>query len=442
MISRALEPERNILVWLVLCICLLCGSSASADAYYDQGVALYNKRNYKAAAPYFDYLVRNSSRESNVYYYSALNYQQLNDWPRAKQMYRILVERFQDSEAGRLASSVLQKYDPDFMKKMASAGRGSVSRGSSQAGGSRGGVTNARSEPMAYCCQGQPASSRGVHTYGGRAPGGYTGTADYARLPRESTVSFQRKGNSQHIEGYVNGQAIEMVFDTGASSCVFGKNHLQEMGVRLPSGPPTGQSVGVGSSTPVGTWEMPVTFRVGNMELHNFVISIQEYLSAEPLLGQTFFQNFEVSTDTVGNTITFRKREATARFEKNDRNNVPFRKYGNNLIVNVKVNGQPCAMYFDTGADGVSFTLGQLRKLGMEIPEDAEAGQSVGIGGATKSFHFTVHDMELGPIFKENVEVTVVEDAHMQFPLLGQTFFKEAEYSIDYNHNVIHFKNP
>lgn len=419
MISGMLGTKQKFLIWLTLCSCLLNCPRAHADAYYDQGVALYNQRNYKAAAPYFDYLVRNSSRESNVYYYSALNYQQLGDWPRAKQMYRILVERFPDSEAGRLASSVLLKYDPDFMKKMASVGRGSASGSSSQSGASRGGVTYAR-----------------------RAPGGYTGTADYARLPRESTISFQRKGNSQHVEGYVNGQSIEMVFDTGASSCVFGKNHLQEIGVKLPSGPPTGQSVGVGSSTPVGTWEMPVTFRVGNMELHNFVISVQEYLPTEPLLGQTFFQNFEVSTDTVGNTITFRKREATARFEKNDRNNVPFRKYGNNLIVNVKVNGQPCAMYFDTGADGVSFTLGQLRKLGMEIPDDAEVGQSSGIGGATKSFHFTVHDMELGPIFKENVEVSVVEDAHMQFPLLGQTFFKEAEYSIDYNHNVIHFKNP
>lgn len=405
-------------VWACAIACLSGGTGAFADAYYDQGVKLYNQRDFKKAASYFEYATRANPADSNAFYYAALSYQQLNDWPRAKQMYRTLVEKHSATQAGALAREVLRKYDPEFLKRVAPY-TATSSAGTSSSGRSYGRSSRRQESTISK--------------------------SDYDRCPRESVVKFERRGNHQVVEAQVNGRSVEMYFDTGAADCAFGKNQLQEMGVAPPSGPSTGRAIGVGSSSPVDTWDMPVTFKVGNMEFHNFPISVQENLPTLPLLGQTFFKNFEVATDNVAGTITFRKKEATARFDKYDKRNVPFRKDSRNgatiMVVSAKVNGHPCDMYFDTGAGGVVFTLEQLRNLGMEIPADAEAGESGGIGGSTTSHHFHVNDIELGPLFKENVDVSVVNDAKMRFPLLGQTFFRDAEYNIDYVHNVIHFNN-
>ncbi len=378
-----------------------------ADAYYDQGVALYNKRNFKGAAPYFEYAVRSTPSDSNAYYYAALTYQQLNDWPRAKQMYRQLVEKFPDSQAGGLARSVLQKYDPDFMKRIgAQASSSSIS-----------------SSASAFIGLIQSGSSR---------------SADFDQLPNEGKIYFQRVGNSQHIEADINSRKITMVFDTGAEQCVFGKNHLRDLGITPPAGPPVGQSYGVGSSAAVGTWPMQVTLKVGNIERRNFNVVIQDVMPTEPLLGQSFFKDFLCTTDPGAKTISFRKR-GTGGSAAASNYDVPFRREGNEMVVNVLVNGKSCPMYFDTGADNIAFTYSQVKNLALDIPDDAQVGQSIGIGGATRSFHFSVDRMKMGPIEKSNVEVSVVENASMPKPLLGQNFYRDWQFTVDSERNVIHF---
>lgn len=391
-------------------LCFSLGQSAVADAYYDQGVRLYNQHNFSGAAPYFEASMRSSPSDSNACYYAALTYQQMGDWPRAKQTYRQIVKRFPGSQAAGLAQSVLQKYDPNFAALAAPAASGASS------------------------------SAAGVTTFSS-APRQTQMSADYERLPRQSTVSFQRKLNSQIVEAKVNGRSIDVVFDTGASHCAFGKNHLQQLGIPPPSGPPDGYAYGVGSTERIPNWTVVVTLRVGEMELRNFPLSVQEDMPTDPLLGQTFFSLFDVTTDAASGTITFKKRglSGSPRFEPHDKNNVPFTRSGNNMVVQVKVNGHPCAMYFDTGADDVAFSPEHLQSLGLEIPGGAQVGESTGVGGATQSVHFTIDDMELGPIYKTHVDVSVVSQSHMKYPLLGQSFFKDHEFTIDAGHSVIHF---
>jgi clan AA aspartic protease (TIGR02281 family) len=407
MIFKVGKIGRRLLALLTVSLCFLHAPVASADAYYDQGVALYNKRNFKGAAPYFEYAIRNSPSDSNAYYYAALTYQQLSDWPRARQMYRHLVEKFPDSQGGGLARGVLQKYDPDFMKRVGA-------QASSSAGSS-------------------PAAA-----FIGLLQSGSGGSADFDQLPNEGKIYFQRVGNSQHIEADVNGRKIMMVFDTGAESCVFGKNHLRELGVTPPSGPPVGQSFGVGSSSPVGTWQMQINLKVGNIERRNFSVIIQDVMPTEPLLGQTFFKDFLCTTDPGAKTISFRKR-GTGGSAAASNYDVPFKREGNEMVVNVLVNGKSCPMYFDTGADNIAFTFSQVKNLALEIPDDAQIGQSMGIGGTTRSIHFSVDRMKLGPIEKSNVEVSVVENASMPKPLLGQNFYRDWQFTVDSERNVIHF---
>jgi len=410
MIWRKGNWGRAAVVMLSATSCQLAGPSALGDAYYDQGVALYNRRDFKGASPYFDYAVRNSPSDSNAYYYCALNYQQLGDWPRAKQMYREIVQKFPGSQAYELAQSVLQKYDPDFLKKMGEQESSSPDSESSS--------------PVATV----------IFMIDGRS--GSTRSPDWDRLPSEGKIYFERVGNSQHIEAEVNGRRTSMVFDTGAESCVFGKNHLQALGIAPPSGPPTGLSYGVGSGG-VGTWTMPVTLKVGNIERSNFQIHVQQSMPTEPLLGQTFFKDFEITTDPGDSSIHFKKKGTTG--SQTSGYDVPFRRMGNEIIVLVQVNGKNCPMIFDTGADLICFSPPQVSALGLSIPDDAQEGFSTGIGGTTRTVRFNVDRIKMGPIDKSNVEVSVVEKSALDLPLLGQNFFKDWQFSIDSERNVIHF---
>ncbi len=383
---------------------LLAAAGALADAYYDQGVLLYSQHNFKAAAPYFEASMQSEPNVSNSCYYAALTYQQMGDWARAKQAYRRVVERFPGSEAAGLARIYLQKYDPDFLKKAAGQS----------------------SEHVVSPHNLQLTQLLAPHS------------ADYDQLPAEGKIYFQRVGGSQVVDAQLNGRPTPMIFDTGAEACVFGKNHLQQLGINPPSGDPVGQSFGVGSSSGVGTWRMNVNLKVGNIERRNFPVAVQERMDVPPLLGQTFFKDFEYTTDPGARSITFRKKDA-ARSVADDHYAVPFVREGREMVVNVQVNGHSCPMYFDTGADVVCFSGSQIQNLGITVPEDAQEGLSRGIGGSTKSRSFPIDRMKLGPVEKSNLEICVVENSQLPRPLLGQSFFKDWQFTIDNDRHLIRF---
>ena len=404
--GRDVRAPRQACYWLCLLLLSLCVQGARADAYYDQGVRLFNQRNYKAAAPYFETALQNSPWDSNAYYYAALTYHYLGDWRRAKEAYRQVLGRFPGSEAATLAAAALKRIDPNFRP---AAGQAT----SSSAGGSAG-------------SQGERVSS---------SP---NSSADYDSLPNEAKIYFTRERDSLMVDTEVNNRSMKMVFDTGASSCVLGKNHLQQLNITPPSGGPTGAVVGVGSSGVVPTWNLPVRLKVGNIVRDNFQVTVQDYLPTDPLLGQTFFRDFEYTIDNGANSISFRKK-GQAGSSTRDNYTIPFTKEGNEIVVNVEVNGRPCPMYFDTGAEKISFGKEQLQRLGLSIPEDAREGTSTGIGGSTKSYSFAIQRMRLGPIDKSDVEVSVTEAANIGKPLLGQNFYKDWQYTIDNDHHLIKF---
>jgi len=113
---------------------------------------------------------------------------------------------------------------------------------------------------------------------------------------------------------------------------------------------------------------------------------------------------------------------------------------GGHMLVNAEINGKPYAMYFDTGAEGISFTQNDLKKLRIEVPENARESLVHGVGGSTRSWDFNIDKLKVGPIVKEDLAAHVVEKSSMDYPLLGQSFFGDYEYTIDNEHHVINFK--
>jgi clan AA aspartic protease (TIGR02281 family) len=157
---------------------------------------------------------------------------------------------------------------------------------------------------------------------------------------------------------------------------------------------------------------------------------VQENMPTLPLLGQTFFRDFQYTIDNAGKSILFVKNGSSAATVANEHNSVPFRNEGREVIVSADINGRSIPMYFDTGAEYCTFSFEHLKQLGISVPDDARQTISVGIAGNSKSFMFTVPRIRLGPIEKQDVPIMATGD-HLPHPLLGQTFFGDLRYEFD-----------
>jgi clan AA aspartic protease (TIGR02281 family) len=401
---------------------------ASAEPNFDNGVEMYNKKDYRKAAVYFGQAIRLNPSDPNPIYYHALSCQALGDKPSAIRDYASIVSHFPGSQAGQLAATALQRLDPSYLRQL---------QRSSGAGGPPGSPTNGGSG------QRMTSAHASMRNYGGGSSGGSSGGSE-AGLPESSTVYFtpsQGENPLLMVPATINGRPLQMCFDTGAHGVVVGKNHLADMNIPAPSGPPTGQAGGVGSSSPSAVWDMNATVKVGEIS-RNIPVTVYESMSAPPLLGQNFFSAFTYEIDNGAHSIRFRKK-SSGIYGGNYGTGVPFERdphNPNHQIVTALVNGHPMKMFFDTGAQGVVFTFAQAKAAGLHIPEDATAETSMGVGGATAGVSFPIESLRMGPISKQNFRISVIQNATMPFPLMGQSFFNDYTTYVDESQNRILFK--
>jgi clan AA aspartic protease (TIGR02281 family) len=394
-----------------------------ADASFDAGLASYKRKDYKKAQAYFAQAISANPSDANAIYYHGLSSQGLGDNKAAIRDYASIMSHFPRSAAGRYAGQALRALEPTYYRQL--------SKEFTRGGGS------------AVIGDGGRIDPRIGGRYQGR--GGYGGS-DTGSLPDSSTVYFQSSGGDNPlilIPTTVNGRPIQMVFDTGAGAVAVGKNHLAEIGVAPPSGPPTGSAHGVGSSAPVPTWDMNAVVKVGDIT-RTMPILVQETMLSQPLLGQSFFNAFTYEIDNSAHSIRF-KRKGTGDHGGNfgTADTVPFTRdprSPTHLIVTAEVNGRKMPMFFDTGAQPIAFTLDQARSVGISIPDDAQQGISQGIGGQTVGWSFPIRSIRLGPISKTDISINVIKDAMMPYPLLGQAFYGDYKYTIDENNNRIIFR--
>lgn len=409
--KRQSVPVLCLLSLLQIGTALAAESSPGAKA-----VALYQKGKYQEALPLFKQAVKERPQDANALYYYGSTLQQLGQGAAARQIYNKVIGNFPGSPAARQAVGIILNANP----------------ARTSAGSSTTGRPTARQATAGYA-----------------APSAGNGTSpDYSSLPQETRVYFTNEGNALIVKAELNNRAIDMVFDTGAEACAFGKNHLRELGIPVPQGAPTGQATGVGDGGVISTWSMTADLKVGNIHRKNLPILVQENLPGQPLLGQTFFKDFRYTIDNGANSIHFvikqapRTTVASRGFSPSaataDLYAVPFTKAGNEMIVVAEVNGRPIKMIFDTGASGTVFTTEHMRQLGITIPEVAELERHIGIAGDTSAFGFPISRMRLGPIEKSSFPISVTQGM-TGYPLLGQSFYGDWQYSIDNAAGLIRF---
>lgn len=385
------------------------GSASAVSADFAEGQKLFTQKNYRAAAVRFEAAMKANPRDGNTVYYCALSNQLSNNRSRARQLYEYLVSGFPGTQVANMASSAL-----------------------GQLGGAPSAAGSSTDSSAATTSASGSRSASASDTPRGVVP---------VQSPDEFRVPFTRgRGGHVYVDAQVNGQTVNFILDTGASTTGVDADRMAAMGLSRAARGDKFKVAGIGDDGNVKGWNQEVTLKLGPAYARNFPLMIQDK-EAPPLLGQDFLRNFEIEIDPEKNEAVFRRKSAVRRVAVQPRGTVdiPFTiGGGGHLWVTAEINGRPCKMIFDTGASDVCFTLKALKTLGLEIPGDAREGQASGVNGIVKTFSFPVRKMKLGTIIKEDFEIQASESAHDVPPLLGQSFFGNYRCKVDQEAKVIH----
>lgn len=123
----------------------------------------------------------------------------------------------------------------------------------------------------------------------------------------QNGVPFTRGRSGITVNVEVNGRSIPMLFDTGSGNCLFSKAQVDRLGIRVPEDAVA--DIGRGAGGTFQTKTFPVSrMRLGPIEKSNFNIAVTDQPLEEPLLGQTFFSDYQYSIDDQNSVIRFVRR--------------------------------------------------------------------------------------------------------------------------------------
>lgn len=392
--------HKPFIISLGMTFAIACSAASAQGNAYDNAVGLYNKGQFQPASLGFEKLVKGGKADANTYYYLASTYQKLGKYDLAKKMFENTVAKYPNTPAGGYARQALINLSQPAVRTAAIA------------------TTNTTTAATGISA---------VNTTGG---------ANGENLPAEDRIPI-KTGHSGHIlvQAQVNGRTLDAMFDTGAESCAMSVAQWCALGLPKPNRDPDSGIAGVGGVEPAWTVEAPMS--LGKFK-RNTKWLISEGFGTTPLIGQTFFKDLQVNLERRSGYVHLVRAGSARRDVPYNTMDVPFEKAGNNMLVTVKINGDPIQMYFDTGADGVAMSMMHFHLLGLKFDDQTMVGTSHGAGGSSVTYMTKVHSIELGDIRKYNFPIAVLEN-FLPHPLLGQSFFGDRRYVIDNEAKMIRF---
>jgi len=400
-----------------------CGAHA-ADPFTD-GTKYFKNKQYALASKSFERAIEANPRNHVAYYYHALALHYSKDSVAARREYARIIQNFPMSDAANYSRKALAVMDPALLKSISPD---YVPSGAPQ---------QVRSNSNTQSYSRQPQSTQGS----------YASSND--RLPDEARIPFTRDGGGIMIDGMFNNRPMKVLYDTGSEATIFGKNHLQSMGIPEPSGAATGTSSSAGTATK--TWNMRMNIKIGSVERNDFPVVIKESMLDSPSVSKSFFKEYACNVDNNARCLVLAKQgtraaaSAASSFSSSRSNSdpyaIPFIKDDNDLmIVSVSVDGRPVQMAVDTGASSIMMTKEMAKRFGIAVPEDAEETVVNGTSGQTRGKKVQLRVVKMGAIEKRNVSATVVDNFSGTVPLLGQSFFGDSSYTIDDSAKLIRFR--
>lgn len=411
-------------IFLTVASVLVLGSSGAfsqSQDDYQRAMVIYGAKNYEAAIPLFTRAAQSGNVRAT--YYLALCHQYLKQDAKAIELFRHISKNFKGTAEATLCDSYLQRIpqQPETVAKPAAQ--------------------------VAF-----EALKKQVEQLS---------EAQWKALPQSARIPFQMKNGHMYVQAKVQGQYMDIIFDTGASMC----------GISLPDYPNLFSNTEIQKAPSI-----PVSRPHGlaYMKLVNGEVSVDKVtrnckimLSNESgisVIGQNFFKEYTYEIDgfyirmtkapfispliatEAGGTpgperlaktadvsagpgklnakLTSRVETPTAIKKSTDKYSVPFVRSGNCMIVTVLVNGRPTPTTFDTGCapDGLVMPMGFVSRLGIAHNSDG----------------YYAERAEIGPIIRKYAQVSFANG--LDCLLIGPKFFGDRPYTVDPVNNVIKFQ--
>ncbi len=390
----------------------------SQDKNFQYGVQCLHANRYRDAQYYLEIYTKRAPADWQAQYYLALCREKLGKVEEAGKLYKEVALNCLEKPLGLSAVTALKHIDPDWVKANIAVVKkvGNVTVPVKEK------TTPFKPTHLSSTVKTPPSQS----------------------LPRETRVHFEPGTRGIKLKVEINGRPIEMLFDTGAAGVCLSKEQLSELGIKPPEGPHLGLTGGSANDTSIKYWRMKANVKVGSILRKDTEITVLESNADMPLLGQSFFKDFDYTIDQNAGNIEFKLKASPDPLNR-AAYQVPFEfsERGNRILVMLEINGELVKVIFDTGntASALSFSgQAQLKEAGLTLPADLKTTSMRGVSGSGYCKVFTIHKLRLGPIEKQDVEATVNErESGLEAPLLGQPFWAEWQYTIDMKRKMIEF---
>ncbi|MBP6747230.1 tetratricopeptide repeat protein [bacterium] len=405
-VSRKLKRSGAVTCALALTLLLSSGAVFAQDAM-TKAIALFQKKDYQAASLAFRALA-DSKQGATAHYYLGLCYIQLGHTSHAKVIFERLIQIWPNSAEAKQASSYLN-------------GAGAA-------------ASQSPAEKTADAERDKASSALAAKILDNlsklRRP---LTRAEWAKLPEKTRIPLERANGHLWVRAKINGQYCRVVFDTGAEVCTLSVADFPDIVSREQL--KQGKTVGVQRVYGLIAGRMIET----EISIQDVTRKIDTIFIAEPncsLIGQNFFKEYSYQVDDYYLRLTkapFEGDEQTAatrssvsvmaKPDRNDKFSLPFEKLGNNMMVEILVNGHPIKACFDTGCG----TEGLVIHPSMQGP----------LGVTSRGYGRGMADrVEVGHMIKIGLPVDYANG--LSHPLIGPKVFNRG-YTVDQQAKRIRF---
>jgi hypothetical protein len=372
---------------------------AFGEEYLNEGIKLFNKKQYNQSRPYFDKAAENAPWDSNAFYYQALSAQYCRDWPAAKKLWAKVIEKFPGTPACSNATAAMRSLDPSYFNR----------------------------KPESTTTAGATAPTASASASDDDNADALIAAVQY-QAPAQARIPVTRQELKVLVDAQFNNRGLKCEFN-GSTSALSLKD-AKTLQITNPD-----------RSPPKAGKRISIPIRVGDIAAKSFPIMVED--SDHSHLGDDFFRQFSYTLEP--SFLIVNKKQGGSGKTAYD---VPFRKAGSDMIVELTVNGRRVSMMFDPKGGETVVPAKRAREFGLNVEESSnmegfdrttQTGPLRGEAGFgdIKTKATAEAKVNIGPVTGQVVSIHVDEKA--KDAKIGTDAFGGWKFSVDPGASMIRF---
>ncbi|CAN5554988.1 hypothetical protein BH11CYA1_BH11CYA1_08480 [soil metagenome] len=424
---------KNCFLTALAIIVASATSASAAETPYELGLQSYKKGDYVKASTYFEEALKKTQQDPWLWYYDALSFHQLKNWPMAKSRYKTIAQYFPTTEVGKRAVAALKGIDPTYVPPQTASATSATTPESAAGASTKSSVAAAGTKGASQTSKPNDDDDDDDKPLELAAKAALA--KELASLPDTAHFYF-KKGANGHMEVdlMVNGHPVKALFDTGATA-FFYRDQLKEAGLDLNNAK-AGRGARGWAGVAVATSVIPAEVKLGTLT-RNLNITMQESVTtghfAQNLIGQDLVRGYQYEIDDKGCRVDLKKTLAIKTSDINPMYDIPLTKKGKDDYIAFSINSQKAEAFIDTGASNTIIGVSDAARMGIQ--GSGEQMRMSGVGGSITMERAYV-TIRIGGMMREGFPILIGGHAGCA---LGQDLMEGWRYKVDREHNLLRF---